>query len=397
MNFNDSSVRFVFFTIIFLGTGLVFYAVFYGVGLTNDSRNYLFAAQTFKEQGELLMLGNRPFTEWVPLFPVVLSLFSKSALVLSSYIQPLIFGLTLWIWTKIISKLITNKTLQVICLTSIAFATPLILIHSFLWSEGLFLLLLSLQILVLYQYLKIQKISILVWLIIIGFFYCLQRNTGVFFTLGIALVILLFSKRKISVSICLSIVYGLISSLGFLAWNVRSYFVAQENFESGGNLFIRGFWENALLYFETLTTWFLPSQIPFWLRFVILLLTFFVLILKLNDRRDTTHPIANMKTMNFSIKEYYFLSILLISGIYLMIMLLLRPSMVVDSERFLALIYPCVFVLLFSLIDFLFQRNKQNGFKKIVVVCLIIWLIYPFSRSLKNTHNWHTKQVETKK
>ena len=136
----------------------------------------------------------------------------------------------------------------------------------------------------------------------------------------------------------------------------------ESNFESGGNLFIRGFWENAVFYFEVLTTWFLPAQLPFGLRSLILILLFCSLFLVVISYLKP----PQIQFGKLSHKKKYFLSLLVLTGIYLTIMLLLRASMVVDIERFLSLIYPLVFVLLFCVLDAIFQKNKHKHFKKIM-------------------------------
>ncbi|WP_375558803.1 hypothetical protein ACE193_13755 [Bernardetia sp. OM2101] len=84
---------------------------------------------------------------------------------------------------------------------------------------------------------------------------------------------------------------------------------------------------------------------------------------------------------NKNIRFIIFLS--WITCTYLIGMLLSRAGMKIDAERFLAIIYPFLCIL----IGFVLEKIKMNNFLKYGIA--FSWLVYPLLRTLKNIIFWN--------
>ncbi len=380
------------------------------MGITYDSQNYLHASKTFLEKGILLNKDNTIFNQQPPLFPVILSFFSPKNENFAFYfnifqIFCLIFTINIWLkFSKIIFK---NNIFYHLFALSLCFATPLYLVHHFVWSEPFFLLLLSLDLYVFQKFLEKEEKKYfdkeIILMIILGFLYCLQRNTGVFFVFAKIVCYLspltpkggteTFKEftQNFPKKLGLMLFYGFFASLGWLIWFLVIYFMpknennAQVLGHFSWNIDVwKVFFYNGKDILVSFSTYFFPLPLVekggFLLKFFVLLVLF---------------------SLVFFAKKTKILG--LIALIYTSFLLLFVPDFS-DAERYLAVIYPLFLLVLYEnlkeLFDVLFLQIHLKfrflTFFLMIILCffMVYFQIYHFWRVCKNVHFYQEKKSD---
>ena len=307
-----------------------------GLLTTFDSCTYLSAAESFKANFTFVGIDGQPYTYWSPLFPMVLSLFGSAWY----WIQLL---LTAWIGVLVViqtRKIIEDPSLQLICQASILLGIHLLLIGTFLWSELLFLL-------ILLHFMMAVERKQFVAAIILGFFLCLQRNAGLFFVIAAALWY--WDARK-------SILLFILSSSGFIVWNIYSSAATE-------NTYFQWMPHNFEMMIKAMMTSIAP--LPGVLFIVVLIgLAFFL----------KTDPKTRL------------MAIMLI--IYLAGMAALFHLDVSDGDRYAAVVIPFFMMLVFRAIEIIASKQTPAT-RKLLIILVACWLVYPAARTLKNAPQWH--------
>lgn len=360
-----------------ISISLFVYSTWCGLGITYDSKDYLFAAQTWSNNYTLLNANLHVFQERTPLFPIILS-----CLDLNTSVILFAFGMSYW--------LILNGTLYFYCQevqsTSqriffsflLAFSTPLLLITNYLWSEVFFTLFLLVSSYFLLKFSKDQtNYKAIAFAIAFAFLYCLQRNTGIFFVMGSAFFLLLECQNK--KTFILTFIYAALSLSGWAIWTTYHYSQRGLDFqptlyEIGENIF-----PNIITYVERFSLWLLPNTTNMLIRVMTCFTLLIVLLVFLLTFLRKNHATPRGKTA-------LFLLILILN--YLGGMSLLERANEWEVDRFIAILYPfCLLLLAFVVNDYYMQLS---GLKKhIVQILLCIYLVYPCVRSVKNSLFWH--------
>jgi hypothetical protein len=344
--------------------GMHRYAQQCGVGKTYDSENYVWASNTYTERGVLENRDGVPFLQQPPLFPVVLSFAKPYQVAWSSWLNTACLVGTVWLWLLLAGKVWGNTIVWYFYGGFLAFAMPLYLVHQFLWSEPLFLLLVSLHFIILERYERTKK-TIFWWLlVVVAWLFCLQRSIGIVFVLGTAGAYLWAGKGR-NIAMWL---YLLMASSGFLVWLICVLYVRLPTEVVATYGLQDDAWAGISMCTESLGRWFLPTQASAWGVWVVLAV---ILIFK---RRI------------FVFKDSVWASLGLSTGLYILV-LCLKKSDFSDTERFVAVLYPVFLLGIFSTLP------TQNT--KIAVLCLCLLWIYPTVRCVKNVVFW--KEVSCKK
>ncbi|MDB4835574.1 hypothetical protein OAH12_03190, partial [Cyclobacteriaceae bacterium] len=66
-----------------------------GITLTDDSKQFLYAAQSFHETGVLKEIGEAEFVHWPPLYPIFISLFSPNMVQAQFWVNGLCWSFSL--------------------------------------------------------------------------------------------------------------------------------------------------------------------------------------------------------------------------------------------------------------------------------------------------------------
>lgn len=164
----------------------------YGPGLSADSITYWSAAQSFRESFTLVKVDGSPYTNWPPLYPVLLSIFPSDYFMQAArWINILGFAYCCLITTLIVSQQAAKKTPYYLFAMCLGF--PMLKLACMVWSETIFLAL-FLSALYCYQnYLLIAKTPWVIACLILFGLSCLQRYTGLFLGAG-CVAVLLFTK-----------------------------------------------------------------------------------------------------------------------------------------------------------------------------------------------------------
>jgi hypothetical protein len=390
----DSNSKLRFFIGFFLVLIFQIWSTYKGEGMakTHDSIQYLKTAENLILHYNFIQVDSQPYIAWALGFPFLLILFEDSI-----FLNLLcILGIYVF-YFDLIEKLFQKSLTKWWLILAFVSATPLYLIHHFVWSEPPFLLFLMGSSWVFYYLIdKLNNKTSAVFGILInkiylfclfGFLFCAMRNAGLYFVIGINTGIILFyilpvyfkSTQKNAQIFYQNlyfkplVYFSFFSILPIFLWWLHAKIKTKGNFDTIYNLALRSFSEEFLNYGDILSRWLFPPSIPLEIRIAIpsILMILFLIYF--------------IKKIKFKIDKNskFILFIFWITFVYLIGMLLSRAGMKVDAERFLAIIYPFLCIL----IGFVLDRIKINNVLKYGIAFL--WLLYPFLRTLKNIIFWN--------
>lgn len=347
----------------------------YGQGLllTDDSYHYLSASENFRKSFTLIDNNNHYLLFWPPLFPVFISIFSVPEQLFSWINLVLLIFISISIF-RITTRVIQSTTIAFVCFFYIITGVHLLLISSFLWTELLFLFFTSIFLENLLKP-QINKNAIYV-AIIMGILMCLQRNAGIFIAVGATIWMLLKDENAISILIK-PIHFFLYVISGSLIWNFYVWFyLPRDHFNFTEELF-----QHALYNFNSMSCAIVSAFLPIKYFGIPILFAGLVLVIYLM-RKELAHNRFLQLLFIVSLSYLFFLSLVLVVNI---------AGFRVDfgeGDRFIAVILPLLSIIVFKSFE-LFLNGKNKLARKISFILIAIWLIYPLSRTLKNSKQWH--------
>ncbi|UOG76336.1 hypothetical protein MTX78_06985 [Hymenobacter tibetensis] len=161
-----------------------------GPATTPDSWHYLEAARSWEAAGKLVSPTGTPYVFWGPLYPVLLAWFGAAQYPAQAVAWLHTLGLLgswlswTWLGAQVLGSETTWKRLYPWVL---ALSTPWLVTAKFVWSETVFLLLFSIYIIALYQYLISSRLKWLFTATGVGMLLPLQRTAGLFLLAGVAI------------------------------------------------------------------------------------------------------------------------------------------------------------------------------------------------------------------
>lgn len=366
-----------------LGVSIAFYSTKCQIELTYDSYDYLASAKSFAEKGILLTQNGEAHVIRTPLFSIVLSFFGNNVILISKFFHLFCLLISLNIFLKLGFQYISQPFLKITYALGITLGTPIYLIHHFLWSEALFLSLLAGLIIIFIEIIenlitqkKPSKFYVF-FIILLGIFLTLQKNTGIIFLTGLLIITVSFPqlwKKLLSL-------YILSISL-WIAWTIGTLWISSENIHPAISDFETSLWQrqNLLIYADVISRWFLPSIVPFTIR--ISIIAIFILGLSL------------FFLQKFK-KEQITSSIWFIICFYLLVLQLTEKVAFEEVQRYVAVIFP-----LFMFTTFVFISKILNSFlsiylKNILTFVLIVWIFYSGLRTYKNVRLWSERSCHT--
>ena len=311
---------------------------------------------------------------------MILSLAHPYQIMVASYLNMAFLATTLFILLFLIKQTIRDAKLQIACLLGVSLGLPTIVLHVFLWSEPLFLSLFSVLLFLLFK--ACQRFTIWHWvaLVLVSAALCLQRYSGIFLVGGVALGLLLVNfNPKQALKVSIYVVCSLIPVVIYVLWTQPA---APSESEFGITFFGKNLISHYFL--DTAIAWFVPhfliTSFSKWLFVGVLIVVLSILIWKLRFWNSLS-PFYKITAL--VILVYFFL----LSSLQLPLSEeSVRYSLLMDVERYMAIIYPACMLLLFSGID---NQSKRLGKKSIIYLLLAIWLCYPIARTVKNVSLWH--------
>jgi hypothetical protein len=355
-----------------LGVCTLIYAVWCGLGLTYDSYNYLSATRAIAEGRPMETQLGAKYVAQPPLFPAILSLWNGN-LFFSKVFSIACYAVTLILSWKLIDIVLDSFSYKVVAYFYIFLSTPLLLVHSFLWSEPFFLLLIQLVIITLYFYRQTKKRSLFYGLIALSLLLCAQRNAGIFIVSGIFIGLFLeasFFQNRIKI-----VGAFLISSVGFFFWNLYGFSREGRGFLDAG--YFQNVGGNILEYSRAIGVWFLPGSLNHYVLVAAGLFSLsFIIIIFFSG--------------NYPSPSQFFLRVLItILVVYLAGFVVLGKPVASDVERFLAGIFPVYSVVMFKGIE----RIQIKG-KKWLILPVAVILLYGVLRTGNNAKRWNQSHCE---
>lgn len=366
-------------------------AASFGLGITDDSVNYLAAAMSFPQ--ELKKADNTPFVEWPPLFPIILSVFQIFKLPILRFaliIQALSLFFSYLIIYRFIQRYIQSSFFKTITSLVFLFSTPIFLIHIFLWSEGLFLLFSLLSITFLDEFLKTtRKWFFLVALLFFSILMTLIRKNGIMLSGGFLICLLILPKSLPTIKkILLGSTYIIIASLPFFLYlGTRKKTTGRFFTEAGFDAEKIGKTTTETL--NIITSWIFPDEVPLWLRIAMLstLLTCFLIInVKATHRQKIT----------INRFEGILLITTLVYSIWIIIgFLFVKLDQEFDDRIFAPMYFPFMFLFLMlaekTSHKLLSLSREKNFFFTLYLpkILIIIWLVYPIIRTCFHLQYWY--------
>ena len=352
---------------------LHYYTYGNGLLLTDDSHHYLAAANSFGNHFSLIDNDGHYFLFWPPLFPVLLSFFN-SIHPIFIWIHLILLITAAYFLYRLVSRCIQQPVFFILCYIHILLGVHLLLISTFLWSELLFLCLL----LVFVDQLMIsdKRKYALYFAMLTGFLMCLQRNAGFFIVLGASIWIFMYEKNAYTRWIK-PIGFAVVICSGWFIWNIFVwYFMPHEHFVLSIDLF-KNIAGNINTFSVALVRLLIPiSQYTFYL---LLIIAFTILYLYI--RFVKSNP--SIRLISIVAIAYLFLLFTVLTIIFSG-----NPVNFGDADRYIAVIVPLLSILFFKVLEEIYAR-LTGKFGVVLLLLVSLWMLYPISRTIKNSRQWH--------
>jgi hypothetical protein len=364
-------------------SGVIYYIsiMSYGLGITDDSINYLSAASSFPS---LVKIDGTPYTEWPPLYPSILSIYKFTGMNILNFaalLHGLIFCLCIVIFNTMTKPYFKSQYIYWTFIICILFSTPLLQSFIFLWSEGIFILLILITIYYLSSYIEKPSIANLILLIMFSMLMCMQRKSGIIFT-GAFTIILYKYKPETKSGLLKMLIYFIVSAAPFIWWTYRRYLISGSP-TSGASLQPGRIWENLGQSADVLSSWLLPDEIPLILRFIILIAGIMLMIFIF--RR---YPIYNQSNDKKMISFSFITLVIYISSLCI-IFLYLKADEPID-DRLLSPVYLVSIFLIFISIDrLLFFVQLNHLLRKTILASVILLPLYFILRTSFHIRRWN--------
>ncbi|MDH5475378.1 MAG: hypothetical protein OEX22_06785 [Cyclobacteriaceae bacterium] len=370
--------KYIVYLIIVVSLIFQWYSHSFGLLLTEDSYHYMAGSASFANSLSLIDNDGDFYLFWTPLFPVILSFFKFFG------VQYYWVNLIVSVFSSLVIVNISKRTIQhfwirILYLVFTLIGVHFLLISSFLWSELIFLLLVVTFVSELQRSQENRKSFY--YAIVIGFFMCLQRNAGLFIAFG-AVIWLFMNEENWPHKILKLLVFFFSVSSGLLIWNVYVWvLVPHEHFDFSKELF-----QHAVLNVNSLAHVLIKTFLPthyFSVPILIAVFWLFVKFLKNEMNKDSLLQLIFI----ISVIYLFFLNLVVVINV---------AGYTVDygeADRFISVIMPFWGLLFFKSFENTYVKQKFSV-KKLMVILIIAWMIYPLGRTVKNTIQWH--QISSK-
>ena len=345
------------FSVSFLFLSL---ALWVGPGFTYDSHDYFLAGTNLKDflQGRII---NGKLIARPPLFPILVRIFSLPGKWGLSIMQLVIFSMNCMLFYRIIFRVEWLDTFRLVLFILFCFSISMHLSHSFLWTEGLVILLILIQVYFLIA--DIFFLKKLAGLLFFGAAMVLTKNGGMLLVPGFAAAMILLDKNWKMV--VLSVLYLGINFSMYSLWNAHVSrptvleTVARDRFFTAE-------------YIHVISGWLFPLAIPEIFR--VLLLGIFIGGLIISG------------SFRCLWKDRIWVSFFIIFLSYVLFRSYYSHVSYHEGERYLSLGFP--FFLLW--VTGLLAKSKTRP----VLFFIFYWIIYSVIRVIKNDIIWFLERSQ---
>ena len=216
-----------------LGVALVMAReIAYGVALHWDSIQYIAGARNLLAGEGYSDMWGQPITAWPPLYSLLLataSLGTWDPLDVAGPVNAAVFGLTIFVVGRYLRQRLVSRFLVVWACLAVTLSVPLADQASWALSESLFILLTTLALVRIDQFLTDGKTSSLVWAAVFSALAWLTRNMGVVLPVLVGLLLLFQPGTPLIRRAGRIAVFSLIAALPIALWVVQSYLLTGYN------------------------------------------------------------------------------------------------------------------------------------------------------------------------
>jgi hypothetical protein len=337
-----------------------------GFIMTPDSDNYISASKSFKFNGLFLSPDGSYYTNWPPLFPIILSLFEEPAQAMV-WIHVLCKITIAFVVFFLADRFLDTLLFKIIFVVAVFFSVHVLLISIFLWSEIIFMTLLLLH---LYVSLNTARHSTYYYLLIgIGVLLCLQRNAGLFWVAATALWLVSANPIGLKNNVVKSIIYFMVCASALIFWHFYNVFFMVGSTPFYARSFFAQTVNNVQMMLFNLGRLFFPLP-GLWAAFAgVIIVSAIVFCVYKYFRADNSLRLLGLCVM-----------------IYTAGFLPIPKLDIHDMERYFAVILPVFLLFPLKIIEYWATTSNKLI---VVTVCLSFWLMYSFARTRKNAIQWH--------
>ncbi len=365
-----------------IGVSLILYFTRSSPGMSGDSAWFVMGAENMLEgNGYSRISGGgeiKPIAGFPPFFSILLAglgIVGFDLIEGSRWLNALVFGISTFLTWRLIQQYTGSKWVSMAGALLFLGSSSLIKYHSWVMSEGLYILLQLTVFSLLIAYINSEKKILLLLAAIITGAGILTKYIGFSLLFSGALTILFFSEKDRNTKIINSLLYIFIASLPVVVWFIR-------NSTLGGNLTNRAFTYHPMrldlleIYKYEIGNWFLLHRFITWnQRFLIAVLIavigpLYFLYTQINRWRSKQpiHP-----------KKSHVLPWLLIFNTLAFLMILVINSIFLDAattlsapERYLAPLYvTSIILILITTYDFIKRSRLRTVLAPTLAVVLI--------------------------
>lgn len=351
-------------------SGLACYWVASGgyLGLTLDSYYYLAAAENWAQHRQLIDHQGDIYANWPPLYPWLLALGVPQVLPFATWLHGVALPASIYFFSRWL-PVQTPPLIRNAALLSYALYAPLLACSIYLWSEIVFMTLLTAAFA---AFLRKEKPVMLILYIILANLMCLQRNAGIFFITAWAVAQFFTASHakglRWRMMGAIALESGL-AAVSFIAWQLRNFLWVADAQDFRQNIALIDFAESFRLSLSAMSTWLLPLQVPELVRIAIFAAVFTAAAVFAGK---PPRPIAAVLLLTF--------------GCYLAGTWALRMNIPTENDRYFLPLFPFFLLLIIKAL----QAIKP---KKLAAGLFVLLMSYHAARGVKNTLMWHqTKQ-----
>lgn len=358
-----------------ISAGYYCYLMVNGLFLSDDSFNYLSAADSFRQGMGFLCHDDTFYTWWPPLFPIIISAMGTYTQVLLPTLHLMVLAWILYLSSRIVKNTIQNTFLKITLMFLLSLGVQTGIMVVFLWSELIFYYLL-LQLLMCFQkYLQEKSNRHLIFSILAGNLLLLQRYAGVFVLLSL-IIFLFFWEKENWMFRLRTVLWISLSFTGFAIWRWYLWMYIPSEYQVSELLTAEGFFKAIYWHLSNLGYALLPFSRPGTASLLVGLLIFSYLVhIFLKKSTPTLLRISAM-----------------VINCYLLFFCLLNPQDFGEFDRYQAPVMGLVWIIIWYGLD----KLKGRKISSMVMIGLSLWLGYPLARVWNNFNYWKERKENTK-
>ncbi len=347
----------------------------YGMGLTDDSVNYIFSGYHLNTLNGFYNYDGSAFINWPPLYPLIiflLSVFGSDLNLIMIIFNSALYFITIILIGKLSEHIFSNASVKIIFTSALAFSFHLLFLYVRVWSETIFTTLLVLLLLLLIQSNNTNKNVFILFLMSL----CLLTRY-----LGISIIITYYlykvfletgednrSKKYHITAILLSI----LTFVPALMWIIRNKIIS-------GNITGLGFGnlentpKSAYQLLSSASSLFIPESINVNIRigiFLIIISALIVVCIKQNIE-------GKHKKLLYLFSLSYICVLLIVSGVF---------SFDGLSLRFVLPVYFVLLIIILYPLDYLINKTNNTKTRALLYSFVIMIVLFPVEKGIKHTY-----------